>query len=278
MENPVECLMTTFETIREEPTAITMRVRVKEGASETTLGLLTDQVLARVPGPGVLAAFAAADDTVSLVDMPGSDQPDRATYGQLPHVTPLLAWQQDRPAHVVAIVDRVGADIAVYPAGAGEAITMLITGPDDEIERNAPGGWAQPRYQRRAEDSWNHNAALVADRVSRLLRGHHASLLLLAGDVRALQYLDEHLPTWTRQEVVTRRITGGRRHDRSWSQRTAQILEEVRRAAEDERTSLLAELAEGRHAGGPAVEGVRETLAALAETASASSARDRCWV
>ena len=237
----------------------------EHGAPDPTISALTDHVLARVPGPGVLAAFLTADDTLFVGDMPGSGQPDHGEHGPLPHLVPLLEWLQDRPAHVVAVVDRLGADIAVYPRAASEAITTSITGPDDEIERNAPGGWSQPRYQHRAEDSWSHNAALVADQVGHILRRHDARLLVLAGDVRALQYLDEHLPTWTRQGVVVRRISGGRSNDGSWSRRSAQIVEEVRRAAADERTSMLAELAEGRHPGGQAVEGVQATLAALAE-------------
>jgi len=236
----------------------------EQGAAPATLSALTERVLGSVPGRGVLAAFAAADDVLFAVDMPGSAQPGLGMYAALPHLAPLLAWLQDHPALVAAVVDRAGADILVYPSGAAEAIGTVVTGPDDEIERNAPGGWSQPRYQRRAEDSWQHNAARVAETLVRTLRRLDAHLLLLAGDVRALQYLDEQLPTWVQHEVVVHRVSGGRSQDGSWSRRAEQIRQEARRAAEDERASLLAELAEGRGPGGHAVEGSRETLAALA--------------
>jgi hypothetical protein len=36
----------------------------------------------------------------------------------LPALLPLLAWRQDHPAHVFAVVDRTGADLQLYPSGA----------------------------------------------------------------------------------------------------------------------------------------------------------------
>jgi len=137
-----------------------------QGAGPATLDVLTEHVSDSVPGPGVLAAFGAAEDVVLAVDMPGSEQPDSAVYAALPHLAPLLAWLQDRPPHVAAVVDRIDADITVYPSGTTGPISTVVTGPDDEIERNAPGGPAQLRYQHRAEDSWEHNAARVADALS----------------------------------------------------------------------------------------------------------------
>jgi hypothetical protein len=235
-----------------------------EGASRGTIQALTGRVLGSVPGPGVLAAFAAGDDIVFTKDLAGSDQPDLAVYGALPRLVPILAWQQERPALVMAVVDRTGADIAAYPRTT-EAITTVVQGLDDEIERNAPGGWSQSRYHRRAEDSWEHNAAQVAGALAHTIRRYDAHLLLLAGDVRALQYLDEHLPPWIQHEVKIRRVSGGRSRDGSWARRAEQVRQEAHRAAEEEREALLAELAEGRGRGGRAVEGGRQTLAALAE-------------
>jgi len=235
-----------------------------QGAAPGVLEVLSRRVLESVPGPGVLAVFARADEVLLAVDMPGSDQPDSAVYAALPHLAPLLAWLQDRPAHVVAVVDRVGGDIMVYERGATEPITTVVTGPDDEIERNAPGGPSQMRYQHRAEDSWKHNAGLVAETLVRELRRADARLLLLAGDVRALQYLEEQLPARTRHAVLIRRVSGGRSPDGSEFRRAEQIRHETRLAADEERALLFKELAEGRGPGRRAVVGLRPTLAALA--------------
>jgi hypothetical protein len=117
-------------------------------------------------------------------------------------VVALLAFRQRHPPYVVVVTDRTGADLTLVPRGAVTGATWTVIGPDDEIERNAPGGWAQARYQRLAEDSWQHNAAAVAREVTHALHQVDARLLLVAGDVRAVQLLRDQLPplstaTWS---------------------------------------------------------------------------------
>ena len=236
----------------------------RDGAPPEAIQALHNRVLGSVPGPGVLAAFAAGTDVLFAVNLPGSEQPDSARYAALPHIVPVLAWLQDHPALVAATVDRTGADIVVYPYASSEPISTVVRGRDDEIERNAPGGWSQGRYQHRAEDSWEHNAAQVADILARTLRRFDAHLLLLAGDIRALQYLEDHLPIWVRHEVSVRRISGGRSENGSFERHEEEIRIEARLAADEEMAALLAELDEGRGPAGHAVEGPRETLSALA--------------
>ncbi|TCN31194.1 hypothetical protein EV644_12969 [Kribbella orskensis] len=161
----------------------------------------------------MLAGFAVGTEVTLTVALPGAEVPDLAQCSALPHLRPLLAWEQEHPARVLAVLDRTGADLSVYAAGSAEPLATAVTGPDDEIERNAPGGWSQGRYQHRAEDSWEHNAAAVAEVLARLLRRYDAHMLLPAGDVRAMQYLQEHLPTWIHADVAVRRLRGGRSED-----------------------------------------------------------------
>lgn len=236
----------------------------RQGTDAATIKALGNAVSASVPGSGVLAAFAANGELTLAVTMPGSTQPDLAVRDPLPHLLPLLAWLQERPAHVLAVVDRTGAEITAYPPGATTPVTLTVTGPDDEIERNAPGGWSQMRYQHRAEDSWQHNAARVADALIRTLSTVHARLLLLAGDVRALQYLTRHLPAPLRRSVPIHHVCGGRSPDGSRQDRIRQVETETRRAAREETRALLGRLAEERSPAGGSAEGVRDTLAALA--------------
>lgn len=234
------------------------------GADPATVKALADRILGAVPGPGVLAAFATGDVVACTAELADSDQPDLAVYGGLPHVVPLMAWLQGHPAHVVALVDRTGADLTVYPRGTTEPVSVVVEGPDDEIERNAPGGVSQGRFQRRAQDSWDHNAGRVAEAVASTLRRYHARLLLLGGDVRALQYLHEHLPARVHQDVAVRKVSGGRSQDGSWARRTEQIRDEVQQAVDEELAALLEQLAENQGPGGRAVTGRQQTVAALA--------------
>lgn len=237
----------------------------RRGAAADDVDALTGRFLSTQPGSGVLAAFVSEGEVRLSTVLPGCEQSDLARPGPLPHLLPLLAWRQDHPAHVVAVVDRTGADLQLYPRGATEAVRRTITGPDDEIERNQPGGTAQMRYQHRAEDSWEHNAGKVAAILGTALAEVDAHVLMLAGDVRARQYLTKHLPTWVRQDVSIRPVSGSRSPDGAWPERRIQVDTETSRAGRDETAALLRVLDEGRSPQGRTVEGVHATLRALAE-------------
>lgn len=235
----------------------------EQGADAASVKVLSRE-MPPLPGSGVLVVFAAGGSVLHTQRMPGSSQPDLALCGALPHLPPLLAWRQEHPPYVLAIVDRTGADLYAYARGATGAVHQVVAGSDDEIERNAPGGWSQMRYQHRAEDSWEHNAVRVAQALSDVLARLPARLLLLAGDVRAVQYLTNHLPVWVRREVSIRRVSGSRSEDGARQERAAQVVAETRRAASEETAAVLRELAEARCPAGRGVEGVRATLDALA--------------
>jgi hypothetical protein len=208
--------------------------------------------------------FAADGEVLHAVRLPGLDCPDLAAFAAPAHVLPALAWLQDRPPVVLVVTDRTGADIRACPGGAAPEETFFVQGPDDEIERNAPGGWSQPRYQHRAEDSWQHNAAEVARAAARALRRTGARLLVLSGDVRAVQLLRERLPRWVRRTVAVRQISGGRSADGSGDTRGERLAEVARCGAREHTADLLARFAERRAPSGLAVEGAAGTLAALA--------------
>ncbi|MDH6136856.1 hypothetical protein P3T37_006287 [Kitasatospora sp. MAA4] len=237
----------------------------RRGAAADDLSVLTRLFLSTPPGSGALAAFASAGEVRLSTVLPGCERSGLALSGPLPHLLPLLAWRQDRPAHVVAVVDRTGADLQLYPRGATEAVHRTVTGPDDEIERNRPGGTAQMRYQHRAEDSWEHNAGKVAETLGTALAEVDARVLMLAGDVRARQYLTKHLPSWVRHDVSVRPVSGSRSPDGAWPDRRVQVDTETCRAGRDETAALLRMLDEGRSPRGRAVEGVHATVRALAE-------------
>lgn len=131
-----------------------------QGADRGLIGVLWAGVLGALPGRGVLAMFAADGRVLFSVVMPEASAPDRARYG-LPHLLPLLAWLQDRPAHVVVLLDRTGAGIVVHPG----------------------------------EDSRDHNAEQVAEVLVPVLRGHPVHLLVTAGDVLAVRRADDRRPT-----------------------------------------------------------------------------------
>src|SRR5262249_31444641 len=235
------------------------------GADPETVAVLAARIAQAEPAPAELVMFAAGGRLEHAEGLAGLAGADTAGVAAPAHLLPMLAWLPPRPPYVLVVTDRTGADVTVCAGGTAPAGVLPVAGPDDEIERNAPGGWAQMRYQHRAEDSWRHNAARVAEVVSRQVVAVRADALVLTGDVRAVQLLTERLPLPAQHGPEIRQLTGSRAPDGSQPARQArlgQVLEEVSAA----RTAgLLAELAEHGEPGGLAVSGVAGTLGALAQ-------------
>lgn len=235
----------------------------RQGAPAPAIVALTACAAAAKEAPGTLALFASDDGTMlhehQIAD---TSLPDRAGYRSPAEVMPLLAWEQQRPPYVLVVADRAGADVTACAGDDQSSRTWPVIGPDDEIERNSPGGWSQPRYQRRAEDSWKHNAGRVADVVAAALAEVGAQVLVLSGDVRAIQFLTEQLPKDLGALVC--HITGSRAADGSQSGRKNQVADALRDAATAQTQALLEHLQSHLGPGGVAVEGRVATLEALA--------------
>ncbi|MEJ3748932.1 spore germination protein GerW family protein [Actinomycetes bacterium KLBMP 9797] len=136
-----------------------MAGRLHTGGADDATVAAVHGYLSSLPGyPADQAVFAAQGELRLTHALPGAAQPDLAAFGAPARVGPLLTWLRRHPPHVVVVTDRIGADLTAVPRGAVAGLERTVVGPDDEVERNAPGGWSQPRYQRRAEDAWQHNA------------------------------------------------------------------------------------------------------------------------
>jgi hypothetical protein len=123
------------------------------------------------------------------------DDPNKNTTRlmALPSVTSIIESRQAALPHVVAFVDRTGADLAAVAAGSIEDF-VIVEGELTHIHRGQQGGWSQRRYQQRAENRWESNANEVADALVALARKVGARLVCVSGDVRAVGFLYDHLP------------------------------------------------------------------------------------
>lgn len=143
---------------------------------------------------------AVADNTGLLLSRRLEDpvKRDVGRWASLPEVAPLIEVQQSSPTHIVVLCDRSGADITVHTSVEGDRGTALLEVFSDEqdphITKSKPGGWSQSRFQQRAENAWDHNAKEVVDRLTKVCDIVEPRLVLVQGDVRAVQLLQEHLP------------------------------------------------------------------------------------
>lgn len=117
---------------------------------------------------------------------------DLAALDSVPRLVPILHTHQRSVPHVMVMTDRTGADIVAVVDGEAAA-TDTVEGTDHHIHRGRFGGWSHRRIQQRAENRWEDNAREVSDRVADLARQVGARLVTVAGDVRACQFVLEHL-------------------------------------------------------------------------------------
>jgi hypothetical protein len=251
----------------EEDLLLRLRAIIAElhthGADPETVDVVDTYLSQTLNYPTELALLAASGRIRAAQQLPGGVPQDLARYGAPAAVGPVLAWLQGHPAHLVVVTDRTGADITTVPTGAVQARTRTVVGPDDEIERNSPGGWSQPRFQRRAEDSWLHNASAVADAITAELAAVHGRLVILAGDVRACQLLSDRLAR-TGVPPVIRHVSGGRSPDGSAAHRQAAVLAAVQEYAAEQVQAVRERFIAARGPHGIAVSGSRATMSALA--------------
>ena len=244
----------------------TLRRHELEETGATTAAL--DAVAPLVPDAHTrgrcLSVVVAADGTVlHHGNHPDPPRRDVGRWAELPSLVPVVEWRQSRPPHLIVLTDRTGADISVFEALGGRDFHIEVEGEDDVIRKVAPGGWSQRRFQQRAEDSWEQNAGLVADRLTRIAEKFDARLIVAAGDVRAVQLLRESLPPQV--DVLVEVIDGGRSADGSVDHIAADAVTLVDTAVARDTSELIAKFREELGQADRAANGPEDVITALCE-------------
>ena len=195
---------------------------------------------------------------------------DAGWVAPLPRVGPLIEWAQAAVPHLVVLADRAGADIVVFTrrsdsiGGGGTPVISVgeESGDDPALRKTNPGGWSQRRYQNRAENLWEQNAKVVADEVAARADEIGARVIVVAGDVRALQLLREHLPE--RTAALLREVDGSRAPGSGLDEIADDVVKLAATVVAEDTVEFLRQFKEERGQQDLAVEGVHETIAALA--------------
>jgi hypothetical protein len=136
----------------------------------------------------VRRTIVAAGGRVVLDDVqPGHNpHPEVVDVGDLPQLAPWIDTEDQAFPFVLAVVDREGGDVRAYRAASREPVSEeSVTGETFYITKVAEGDWAQKQFQQTAENTWHHNAGLVAESVRDAALSSHARALFVAGEVRA---------------------------------------------------------------------------------------------
>lgn len=206
------------------------------------------------------AIFARAGEVA--LDPPLARPPlrDSAHWTPLPHTAPLLELAGEDPVCVVAYVDRKGAAFELR-TGLGRQDAGSVTGREHPVHRTSTSDWSERHFQLKVENTWEHNAAEIADALSVCQEETRADLLILVGDGRERRAVHERLPRRLHDLVVEApHGTGSRLLDADVELARE---EHVRRRAERELERFLS----AREPGSSGRAGAAEGVPALVEAA-----------
>ena len=233
-----------------------------QGADESALAAIDPLVPDAHKSGAALAVIATSGGVVVADHQP--EPPKRDAYARwdaLPYVAPLIEWRQASVPHVVVLIDRTGADVIAVRKWGDERAFEVDASPTHDVTKAAPGGWSQARYQRRVENTWSENAREVADVVTDAADRCKALLVVVTGDVRAVELLRDALPSQVAELVTV--VDGGRSPDGSFDEIADAVVRQAASAAAQETVALLQKFREERGQLDRAADGMDATLAAL---------------
>ncbi|MEU1479863.1 Vms1/Ankzf1 family peptidyl-tRNA hydrolase [Streptomyces sp. NPDC005760] len=235
-----------------------------QGADEETCVAVREALeeLRHSSQPHGRAVFARAGEVVLDPPLTRSPGGSLVRWAPLPHTAPLVELAGEDPLCVVAYVDRKGADFEVRGA-LGRRDAGSVTGKQWPVHRTTSSDWSERHFQLRVENTWEHNAAEIADALAVCQEETGADLLILVGDEREKRSVRERLPKRLHGRVVeAEHGAGSRLLDEDVERARA---EHVRQRAERELERFLAARTPGDDGRPGAVEGVPALVEAARE-------------
>jgi peptide chain release factor subunit 1 len=212
------------------------------------------------PSANGLALFACAGEN-NFFDAVQLDAPIHEhclyVYHQ-PHLYPLARLNDQYPRYAVLLADTNSARLFVFGLGMlldKERVT------NTKVSRTSVGGWSQARYQRHIENYHLHHAKEVVEALDRAVREDKIEKIVLAGDEVIVPVLREQLPPHLSEKVIDVLRLDMTTPEHEILQATLAAMRE--QDAKDD-SAKVERLLDEYHAGGLAVAGVHDTLAALA--------------
>ncbi|MEU6096349.1 Vms1/Ankzf1 family peptidyl-tRNA hydrolase [Streptomyces sp. NPDC047079] len=235
-----------------------------QGADEPTCRAVRDMVeeLGHAPEPYGRAMFARAGEVVLDPPLVAAPPDTSAQWSPLPHTAPLLQLAGEDPVCVVAYIDRKGAEFELRGAlGSREA--GQAAGQQWPLHRTTTWDWSVRHFQLRVENTWEHNAAEIADALAVCQEETRADLVVLVGEERERHAVRERLPQRLGERVAEASHGAGSRLLDEDVERIRN--EHVRRRAEQELERFLAARAPDEQGRARAVEGVPAVVEAARE-------------
>lgn len=212
------------------------------------------------PSANGIAIFAcAAADFFEGAQLDAPIEENRLYVFDQPHLYPLARLLDQYPRYAVLVSDTNSARIFVF--GRGRTLNTEEI-QNVKTKRTQAGGWSQMRFQRHVENYHLHHAKEVVDALERVVAEDRIEQIILSGDqTNIIPILREQMPKHLLDKVIDVVNLGIDTPEHEVLEETLKILRVHDAVTDAEKVENM--LGQYR-AGGLAVVGVPDTLAALA--------------
>jgi peptide chain release factor subunit 1 len=213
---------------------------------------------ARASANGIVLFACAAADLFEGAQLDAPIEENRLYIFEQPHLYPLARLLDQYPRYAVLVSDTNSARIFVF--GRGRTLeTQEIQ--NVKTKRTQAGGWSQMRFQRHVENYHLHHAKEVIDALERVVAEDRIEHIILSGDeTNIIPILREQMPKHLLDKVIDVLNLAVDTPEHEILESTMKTMR-VHDAVTD--AEKVEEMFNQYRAGGLAVVGVDETLAAL---------------
>ena len=232
--------------VKEQRRTSVLDALARAGAPMADIDAITDALATNpaAPSPACLYVLAKNGELVLEEALPGiAVAPESVTYGPLPDLAPLLRMQPLDFCYLVVETSRDGGEARLYRAGASSPEREeQVTGRTDTLHKVRRGGdWRNDHFQNHTEEIWKQTQSKLAATVDEVVRERMPRLLVVAGDIRARQLLEEELSEASRA-ILAVEPTNTRADGSSDEALAERIDSEIKRVLADDKRAVLDQL------------------------------------
>lgn len=206
----------------------------------------------------VMFTCGGANDFFQTAQLEVPIEENRVFVYDRPHVYPLARLLDQYQRYAVVLADTNSARIFVF--ALGKTIDQKEV-KNVKTNRSQVGGWSQMRYQRHIDNYHQHHAKEVVETLERVVRNDRIDYVILAGDEETIiPLLRERLSKEMLAKVIDTISLSVKTPEHELLETTIETYRKHDAVSDMEKVQ---QLKDEYRAGGLAVVGVAETLAAL---------------